>query len=421
MQLEDWLSRLEKLHFKSIDMGLERIRVVAERLQLLSDNPFIFTVAGTNGKGSSVALINEFLRAGNHTTGVYTSPHLVRFNERVMINGCQCDDEQLVRAFAAVEAQRGDVSLTYFEFTTLAAIWLFKQENLDTWILEVGLGGRLDAVNVWAPSIAVVTSIDLDHQEWLGSDRTQIGYEKIGIGRAGRPLVIGEADLPRDVAERAGQMGCQLYQQGDHFDWQATESGWSATVTGNDGRQCRYEQLTTPAIYLQNAATALQALVLAPFPLLPSQYNQALSRVSVTGRRQVIHDHPRVMLDVGHNPHAAKALAHYLKALPKRRVHCVIGMLADKDILNTVLELLPVVDHWYPAELQAERAAQAGDLRQRLLDAGALCDAPQPSPSTICRKLVKTVDKNDLILVFGSFYTVADVIQYSGLMHSDKD
>ncbi|MGB1059142.1 MAG: bifunctional tetrahydrofolate synthase/dihydrofolate synthase, partial [Ketobacter sp.] len=145
MQLEDWLNRLEKLHFKSIDMGLERIRVVAERLQLLSDTPFIFTVAGTNGKGSTVALINEFLRAGNHTTGVYTSPHLVRFNERVMINGCQCDDEQLVRAFAAVEAQRGDVSLTYFEFTTLAAIWLFKQENLDTWILEVGLGGRLDA------------------------------------------------------------------------------------------------------------------------------------------------------------------------------------------------------------------------------------------------------------------------------------
>jgi dihydrofolate synthase / folylpolyglutamate synthase len=421
MQLEDWLNRLEKLHFKSIDMGLERIRVVAERLQLLSDTPFIFTIAGTNGKGSTVALINEFLRAGNHTTGVYTSPHLVRFNERVMINGCQCDDEQLVRAFAAVEAQRGDVSLTYFEFTTLAAIWLFKQENLDTWILEVGLGGRLDAVNVWAPSIAVVTSIDLDHQEWLGSDRTQIGYEKIGVGRAGRPLVIGEQDVPWDVAERAGQMGCQLYQQGDHFDWQGTESGWSATVTGNDGRQYRYEQLTTPAIYLQNAATALQALTLAPFPLLPSQCNQALSRVSVTGRRQVIHDHPRVMLDVGHNPHAAKALAHYLKALPKRRVHCVIGMLADKDILNTVLELLPVVDHWYPAELQAERAAQAGELRQWLLDAGARCDAPQPSPSTICRKLVKTVDKNDLILVFGSFYTVADVIQYSGLMHSDKD
>ena len=185
MQLKDWLYRLERLHFKSIDMGLERIQVVADRLNLRSDTPFIFTVAGTNGKGSTVAQINELLCVAGYSTGVYTSPHLVRFNERVCVNGQQCPDEELTRAFEAVEAERGDIKLTYFEFTTLAAIWLFSQSKLDAWILEVGLGGRLDAVNVWDPGVSVVTSIDIDHQEWLGSDRTLIGIEKIGIVTSG--------------------------------------------------------------------------------------------------------------------------------------------------------------------------------------------------------------------------------------------
>lgn len=421
MQLNDWLSRLERLHFKSIDMGLERIQVVADRLNLRSDTPFIFTVAGTNGKGSTVSLINEMLSVAGYSTATYTSPHLIRFNERVCINRNQCSDKDLVRSFEAVEAERRDISLTYFEFTTLAAIWLFKQAKLDAWILEVGLGGRLDAVNVWDPSISIVTSIDIDHQEWLGSDRTQIGMEKIGIGRAGRPLVIGEEELPQPVAEQAEILGCQVVRQGVQLQWSESPDDWSLALTDKTGAQMQLSNLAKPALYLQNAATAVQAVALSPFEVQSAQINEALSTVSVTGRRQVICDSPAVMLDVGHNPHAARALAACLAQDSERRAHCIIGMLADKDITETVLALLPVVEHWYPAQLATERAASADSLRQSLLEMGARCGPVQGTPSLICRKLMKMVDKKDLILVFGSFYTVADVIQYGGLMDSDKD
>ena len=310
LNLSDWLSRLERLHFKSIDMGLERIRAVAERLDLVSDTPFIFTVAGTNGKGSTVSLLDAFLRHSGFKTGLYTSPHLVHFNERVSINGVECSDDQLISAFEAVDAGRGDVSLTYFEFTTLAAIWLFKQAELDAWVLEVGLGGRLDAVNIWDANIAVVTSIDLDHQAWLGNDRVSIGKEKMGVGRSGRPLVIGEPDFPEALCQAAQAAGVILYRQGKEFSFREKGDTWDLSAQA-DGKQREFSALVRPRVYLQNAATAIQAILLSPFQVSEQAFLEALSNVQPQGRRQILKRQPDLMLDVGHNPHAARALAKH--------------------------------------------------------------------------------------------------------------
>lgn len=416
MQLKDWLSRLERLHFKSIDMGLERIRAVADRLGLLSNTPFIFTVAGTNGKGSTVALLDAFLRNSGYRTGVYTSPHLVHFNERICIHGEECSDAELIHAFEVVESARGATSLTYFEFTTLAAIWLFKQAGLDAWVLEVGLGGRLDAVNILDADIAVVTSVDLDHQAWLGNDRATIGLEKIGIGRPGRPLVVGEPDLPPAVMEKARDTGMQLHIQGVDFRFAEGDGHWSleAQTRGGHGH---YGPLEYPSVYLQNAATAIQAIALAPFDVPETALQNALQQVQPKGRRQILAEQPRVMVDVGHNPHAARALAGFIDGLQVSRVHCVVGMLSDKDITDTLLALLPVVDRWYPVELDCERAAKADSIQSLLQEMGALCGHLSGSgfgrAAQAVRQLQQRVDKNDLILVFGSFYTVADVIQYA--------
>ena len=426
MQLSDWLSRLERLHFKSIDMGLERIQAVAQRLDLISNTPFIFTVAGTNGKGSTVALIDQLLRQAGYTTGLYTSPHLIQFNERVSLNGVQSSDEQLISAFEAVEAGRGDISLTYFEFTTLAAIWLFRLHKLDAWVLEVGLGGRLDAVNIWDPSVAVVTSIDIDHQAWLGNDRTTIGFEKIGIARSNKPLVMGEPDPPHEVVNKALEMNAALYRQGEHFTYQMDETDhndtntWSVTLTSGDQTALDHTCLSVPDIYLQNAATALQALALSPFNIERPAMESALRQVMVIGRKQFIHHQPDIMLDVGHNPHAARALVSHLATHSTRRIHCIVGMLGDKDITDTLMALLPVVDRWYPVELNCERALPAINLHEQLIEMGACCDKPSPSAHGVCNRLLHSVSNKDLILVFGSFYTVADVIQYGPKLNTTK-
>ncbi|MCP5015878.1 MAG: bifunctional tetrahydrofolate synthase/dihydrofolate synthase [Ketobacter sp.] len=426
MQLKDWLSRLERLHFKSIDMGLERIQAVAQRLDLISNTPFIFTVAGTNGKGSTVALIDQLLRQAGYSTGLYTSPHLIDFNERVCVNGVQSTDEQLISAFEAVEAGRGAISLTYFEFTTLAAIWLFRQQKLDAWVLEVGLGGRLDAVNIWDASVAVVTSIDIDHQAWLGNDRASIGFEKIGIARSDKPLVMGEPDPPHEVVKKALEMNTALYQQGQHFTYQVDEidhvdtNTWSITLTCGDQTTLDHKRLPSPDIYLQNAATALQALALSPFNIERTAMESALRQVMVTGRKQFIHHQPDIMLDVGHNPHAARALVSHLASDSTRRIHCIVGMLADKDVTDTLMALLAIVDRWYPVELDCERALPAIKLFEQLTEMGACCDKPALSAHGVCNRLLHSVSNKDLILVFGSFYTVADVIQYGPKLNMTK-
>ena len=415
MSLSDWLSRLERLHFKAIDMGLERIRAVAVALGLFTNPPFVFTVAGTNGKGSTVAILDQLLRRGGYRTGCYTSPHLVHFNERVCINGQCCNDAELIAAFEAVEAARSGISLTYFEFTTLAAIWLFQRRDLDAWVLEVGLGGRLDAVNLWDPDVAVVTSIALDHQAWLGDTRSAIGLEKIGIGRGGRPLVLGEPDVPEAVRQQARTMGCQILALGQDFNFQSDAESWHCQLRAGDGQRTELRNLPRPELYLQNAVTALQALALSPFQLDRDTLERGLNLATLPGRRQLLHRDPDLMLDVGHNPHAADALARHLRAAGYQRVNCVLGMLSDKDVINTVMPLLDVVDRWYPVALATDRALAPAGLQRTLLDLGACSDAPAPAAHRAVKRLLAEVHSGELVLVFGSFYTVADVIQYGDL------
>lgn len=416
MTLQHWLSRLERLHFKSIDMGLDRVQRAAQQLGVLENTGFVFTVAGTNGKGSTTHLIQNAVLASGYSVGLYTSPHIVRFNERIRINGQECADEQIVTALEAVEVARGDISLTYFEFTTLAAAWLFQQHRLDAWVLEVGLGGRLDAVNVWDADVAVVTSIDLDHQQWLGKDRTAIGREKIGIGRKGKPLVMGEPNPPEQVIQSATEQGFIPLLRGRDFDLTSDESSfagqWQARISTQQG--CKsLTGLPIPEIYLNNALSALQALMLSPFNPDPETLKKVLAEIRVAGRQQMVSHQPRVMLDVGHNPHAARALKTVIQAQRASLVHCIVGMMSDKAVQDTLLELLPEVDIWYPVQTASDRALSAPELRDLLLEMGARVGECVRHAGVSCQWLMGSVDKNDLILVFGSFYTVSDVIQYN--------
>ena len=412
MTLDDWLHRLERLHYKAIDMGLERVSQVAGRLDLLLQLPFIFTIGGTNGKGSTVAFLESILLASGRQVGTYTSPHLIAFNERIRINGRDVDDDSLIQAFEQIESARDGISLTYFEFTTLAAMLVFKQRGLDVLVLEVGLGGRLDAVNIWDADVAVVTSIDLDHQQFLGDTREQIGLEKIGIGRAGRPLVLGEPDAPSLVLQSAQALGLQVLQLGEAFNGTESPTGWTFHGRDGHGHPLHWGPFAPTALYWRNALTALQALALSPFVPEPETLNQGLVEASLTGRQQIIQHRPDLMLDVGHNPHAAAHLMRRLERDHYPRVHCIIGMLKDKALANSLSELLPAVDCWYPVSLGGDRGQDAAPIAQQILEAGGRVGFTADSPRAACKRLLASVAPEDLILVFGSFYTVADVIQY---------
>ena len=412
MTLDDWLHRLERLHYKAIDMGLERVSQVAGRLDLLLQLPFIFTIGGTNGKGSTVAFLESILLAAGRQVGTYTSPHLIAFNERVRINGHDVDDDSLIQAFEQIESARNGISLTYFEFTTLAAMLVFKQHNLDVLVLEVGLGGRLDAVNIWDADVAVVTSIDLDHQQFLGDTREQIGLEKIGIGRNGRPLVLGEQNTPPLVLQSAQALGLKVLQLGEAFNGEEGPAGWTFHGLDDHGHPLHRGPFAPTTLYWHNALAALQALALSPFLPEPDALSQGLARASLTGRQQIIKRRPDLMLDVGHNPHAAAHLARRLEQDCYPRVHCIIGMLKDKALANSLSELLPAVDCWYPVSLDGDRGQDAAPIAQQIHEAGGRVGFTANSPSAACKRLLASAGPEDLILVFGSFYTVADVIQY---------
>jgi len=413
MTLADWLSRLEKLHFKTIDMGLERVKQAAQRLGVIAPGAFVFTVAGTNGKGSTSTLIHNVLLEAGYHVGLYTSPHLIQFNERICIDGQICSDQELISAFEAIEATRGEISLTYFEFTTLAAAWIFQRKKLDAWVLEVGLGGRLDAVNIWDPDIAVVTSIDLDHQQWLGENREAIGIEKVGIGRPGKPLVMGDPNPPLSVVEHANSQAMELYLRNREFSVLTDQTEWRADVSAGQSRTVQQiEHLPYPQIYLDNALSALQALVLSTFTITQPQLSKALMDTRLTGRQQIVHEAPAVMLDVGHNPHAARALTKSLLSSEYKRVHCIVGMLNDKAVTETLLELLACVDTWYPVNAASSRGAPASEISDLLTQAGATIGRCSTHPGRCCEQLMTRLSKNDLIVVFGSFYTVSEVIQY---------
>ncbi|MDF3934645.1 bifunctional tetrahydrofolate synthase/dihydrofolate synthase [Pseudomonas citronellolis] len=413
--LADWLGYLEQLHPSAIDMGLERSREVAVRLGLGRPAPRVVTVTGTNGKGSTCAFLAELLGEQGLKVGVYASPHLLRYNERVLIEGREASDEALCEAFAAVEQARGETSLTYFEMGTLAAFWLFERAGLDAVVLEVGLGGRLDAVNLVDADVAVVTSIGLDHAEWLGDTRESVAFEKAGIFRAGKPAVCGDLEPPQPLLDQARALGAPLLLRGRDFDLAIGEHDWHWHGRGVDGTPLRLHHLNLLDLPMENAALALQVYALLDMPWQPERLLAALQRTRVTGRldrRQATwRGQPRqLLLDVGHNPHAADYLARRLAARPpKGRRLAVFGLLSDKDLDGVLEPLLGLVQDWAVAPLPTPRTRSAGELQAALLARGAQASVHGDIAAALEAQCAKAT-ADDEILVFGSFYSVADAL-----------
>ena len=403
--LEHWLRYIEQQHPSAIALGLERVAEVFARLGASLAFPVI-TVGGTNGKGSTCAMLESILRCAGYRTGLYTSPHLLRYNERVRIAGVEAGDEALSESFGAVERARGGVPLTYFEFGTLAAFHRFSADKLDVAILEVGLGGRLDAVNLVDADCAVLTSVGIDHVDYLGATREDIGREKAGIFRPGRPAVIAEPDPPASVLKREAN----LLLIGKDFGFAAEPHQWS--YWGPRGRR---GGLAHPALrgrlQLRNAAAALCALdcLHARIPVAMQDVRRGLAEVALPGRFQVLPGRPQVILDVAHNPQAAHALAANLADsgfAPETIAVC--GMLRDKDIGAVVRELAPRVTRWHLASLPGPRGARAADIAAHLQGNIHLYDSPAQAFAA-ARELAEEGDK---IVVFGSFLTVADVMAW---------
>ena len=410
--LAAWLERLERLHPAAIELGLERVREVKDALGLEPAFP-VLVVGGTNGKGSTCAYLEAILRAAGYRTGLYTSPHLLRYNERVRIDGVEASDADIVRAFEAVDAARGETSLTYFEFGTLGAMWQFRKAAVDVAILEVGLGGRLDAVNVFDADAAAVTSVDLDHMDYLGDTREAIGFEKAGIFRAGRPAICADPAPPATLVDHALAIGADLRRIEIDFAARHDDGHWTYR-----GRDAIWRDLPRPAMpgafQLRNAACALAVLeAVAPrLPVGETARRTGLALARVPGRFQRIAQAPDVIVDVAHNPEAARALAATLREHPVAgRTLAVVGMLADKDAAGVFDALTGAVDAWWTATPESPRArpsdALACVLRERLPDAAVTAVGSVADALHMARSAAR---ENDRILVFGSFYTVAAVL-----------
>ncbi|ART79441.1 bifunctional tetrahydrofolate synthase/dihydrofolate synthase [Oceanisphaera avium] len=401
--LADWLLVLDELNVAHIELGLARMQVVASRLGLLSLPSHVITVGGTNGKGTTCALIEAMLSAGGISVGVYSSPHLVDYRERVRINGDSPSTTQFCAAFAAVAAARvsadgAPTALTYFEFTTLAALWLFREAAPQVVLLEVGLGGRLDATNVVASDQTVVTTVSLDHTDWLGEERESVGFEKAGIFKAKKPAVCGDAIPPRSLVAHAASMNTPLYCNGRDYHWQVKGASWSFNGLGLELRD-----LPLPLLPVMNAATALATLALSPFNLNEQVIHQGLRAAQLTGRLQQLS--PQLWLDVAHNPESAQYLASQIPRLRQGgRLLAVVGMLKDKDIEHTLSALSELFDSWYLASLPGPRGASAAELAQ--WQSGACFD----SVIDALAGAEHAAQADDVIVVFGSFFTVADVL-----------
>jgi dihydrofolate synthase/folylpolyglutamate synthase len=413
--LQEWLAHCERLHTKSIDLGLERVQAVAARMGLAFDCPVV-TVAGTNGKGSTCAMLEAIALQAGWRTGVYTSPHLVHFEERCRIAGEIVSPAALLPHFEQVEAARQDTSLTYFEFTTLAILGLMAASKLDVAILEVGLGGRLDAVNAIDTDCAIITSIDLDHMDYLGPDRESIGREKAGILRAGKPAIVSDPMPPHSLLQYAGAIEADLWLLGRDFNFSGDKQQWAWA-----GRGRRYAGLAYPALrganQLLNASGVLAALeaLRSRIPVTAQAVRNGLAMVDLPGRFQIIPGQPTLVLDVAHNPHSVAALTANLDAMGfYPTTHAVFGAMADKDLAPMLAKIGPLVDRWYFTDLPTPRAASAQQLLERWQAAPGRRDVPastHASPQDALRAAVEVADPADRILVFGSFFTVGGVLQ----------
>lgn len=416
-----WLQILEQRHPSAIDMGLERVGVVADRLAARQFSAPVITVAGTNGKGSTVATLMAVGRAAGWRVAHYTSPHLVDFNERIGINGMLIRDDELVQALDAVEAVRGDISLTYFEHTTLAAFHWFQQQAPDLIVLEIGLGGRLDAVNLVDATVAIITSVDLDHQDWLGNTIAEIAREKAGVMRARCPVILGERE-PHDVLlEHARSLSAPVWMKGRDYDFQETINAWQ--WQGRDGLS--WLNLPLPRVVCDNAATALAALQalgqVSHLRIDLANVCQGLPQAFVTGRLQRLPGQPETWLDVGHNPHGARFLWQHLPAaLPAQRTHAVFAMLQDKDVAGVVAASQAFVDDWWLAGLPGPRGLTAAQLAERVSTALPTvmsdgCAIHQYADVAEALQAARqAAQSNDRIIVFGSFLTVAAVLSAGG-------
>jgi dihydrofolate synthase/folylpolyglutamate synthase len=417
--LAEWLSYQERTHPREIELGLDRVRAVWEAMGAPRPAPIVITVGGTNGKGSTVAFLEGMLRAAGYRVGCYTSPHLLRYNERVRIEGADASDESLIASFERIEAARGMIPQTYFEFGTLAAIDLMARAALDVAVIEVGLGGRLDAVNILDADIAVITTIDLDHQDWLGGDRDTIGREKAGIARAGRPAIVGEREPPAGLLEALRGIGAEVEASGRAFSAThvAGETGWRWSHRDGTVFELPYPRLDAP-VQVDNAATAIAAIHALGdrVDVSPEAIRRALDSVHVPGRLQRIADHPLTLVDVGHNPQAARALAAWLDATPRRgQVRAVYGALADKDIGGVIEALIDRVDHWYLAGLERDtpRGLPAGALAAML--AAIRPGAPGQSFEDVgsaWKAARAEAGADDVLLLFGSFFVVAAALSH---------
>ena len=413
--LDEWLAHCERLHPKNIELGLDRVRAVAQRMGLAFGCPVI-TVAGTNGKGSTCAMLEAICLQAGWRTAVYTSPHLVHFEERCRLHGEIVQAADLVPHFEAVEAARGDVSLTYFEFTTLAILRCMAAAQPDVAILEVGLGGRLDAVNIIDADCAVITSVDLDHMDFLGPDRESIGYEKAGILRTGRPAIVSDPMPPQSVIDRATEIGADLWRLGHDFNFSGDKQQW-----GWAGRGRRYAGLAYPALrganQLMNASGVLAALesLRGRIPVTAQAVRNGLAMVELPGRFQIVPGQPTLVLDVAHNPHSVAALTANLDAMGFYPcTHAVFGAMADKDLAPMLGKVGPMVDRWYFTDLPTARAETAAGLlakwqaqeKRKDVQASTWAD-----PLQALRAAVAAADPADRIVVFGSFYTVGGVLK----------
>lgn len=410
--LKEWLSYLESIHPSEIDMGLARVRQVGEALDVLEPANKIVVVAGTNGKGSTVTYCSSILKESGLSVGCYMSPHLHIYNERVQINGNLATDEDLIESFEAIDAARGDITLTYFEVGTLSALYLFKKHRVDAAILEVGLGGRLDAVNIVDADVSVVTSIGLDHQDWLGDDLSVIATEKAGVFRKGMPAICGQENVPASLPEYAKNLGANYLHRGRNFDLIQREEGMQFFGVDHSGQKRVVSNIPDPVLPLINLPTAIQVLIQLVPELTDSQIIEGINKAKLAGRLETFSVPFQGMLDVGHNAQAAELLSDYLSkstCIGKRRV--VLAMLEDKDPLSVVAALAPVVDEWHLAGLSGFRGQTVEALNGKVqgrITAQGLHQTVHEALSTIKRLSCP----DDEVVILGSFVTVAQAREW---------